>query len=178
MPRFAFPRSPRFSLLVGATSWLLVAGALSGCPGSLDPSIMSQAGTGGTTGTGGGNGTGGSTSNCTGDNDGATIVTNSCAGNTGCHVPNSPLGAGLDLTPDSGIASRLLGVTSKGVSPSMCAGNSEPYLKAGSNPASGLLIDKLGASPPCGVRMPYLATALTATQQECLTEWATSITSM
>jgi len=178
MPRFSLPRSLRSTLLAGATGWLLLAGAVAGCAGSLDPSLT---GTGGTNGTGSGgsmgSGGGGSSADCSGANDGAMIVTNTCAGNTGCHVPNSALGAGLDLTVDSGIKSRLVGVMSAGTGLSACRGNSEAYLTAGSNPAQGLLIDKVTmSSPPCGAQMPYLLQALSATQQQCLIKWAGTLT--
>jgi hypothetical protein len=162
-------------LLAGATGWLLAAGAVVGCAGSLDPSLT---GSGGTTGTGsGGNmgsGGGGSTTDCTGDNDGAKIVMNQCT--TMCHSAGNPLSVGLDLTNDSGLSARLVGVTSKGGGLSACGGNSEPYLMANSNPASGLLIDKMKSSPPCGDPMPFGEPALSATQQQCVIQWATTLT--
>jgi hypothetical protein len=119
-------------------------------------------------------------SNCTGDNDGATIVMTQCT--SACHNPASKdqLGGGLDLTNDSNIKSRLVGVKSPStpVGLSMCNGNSEAYLNAGSTPATGLLIDKVQKSPPpCGVQMPYLAAALSSAQQNCLIQWATTLTS-
>lgn len=179
MPRLAFPRSLRWSFVVAAAGWSLAAGALSGCPGSLDPSIMEppQTGSGGTTGggSGGSTGSGGSNTACSGNNDGAMIVTNNCA--LACHSPGNPLNAGLDLTIDSNVGSRLVGVKSSGSGMSACGNNSEAYLVSGSNPASGLLIDKIQQSqPPCGVQMPYLANPLSSTQQQCLIQWATTLT--
>lgn len=176
MPRFSLPRSLRWTLLAGATGWLLAAGAVAGCAGSLDPSL-NQTGSGGSNGTGSGGsmgtGSGGSSGNCTGDNDGATIVMNQCT--SMCHSPGNPLSVGLDLTNDSGIGSRLVGVTSKGGGLSQCGGNSEPYLTAKSNPATGLLIDKMKTNPPCGASMPFGETVLSATQQQCVIQWATTI---
>ncbi|HVY39117.1 MAG TPA: hypothetical protein VHM31_14325 [Polyangia bacterium] len=172
----------RWSPLATVAGLLLAAGALTGCPGSLDPDLMGQppsTGSGGTTGTGGSMGTGGgSGTNCTGDNDGATIVTNQC---TACHSATaaSVLGGGLDLTIDANIKSRLVGVKSPN-SPtgmSMCNGNGTPYLNANSSPATGLLIDKIQKStPPCGSQMPYLLPALPSVQQQCLIQWATTLT--
>jgi hypothetical protein len=154
---------------------------LSGCPGTLDPSqFQTVSGSGGTTGTGG-SGTGGTANNdCTGGNDGATIVSTICAA-SGCHdtADANTFGAGLDLTVNSSIGSRLVGVQSPGDinAGAACTGNTEPYLVAQSSPATGLLIDKLNPTPPCGSRMPYVGPALTTTQQTCLIQWATTLTS-
>ncbi len=45
------------------------------------------------------------------------------------------------------------------------------YLKAGSNPATGLFLDKLNPDttiPPCGAHMPNLGAPLTAAQFACV----------
>lgn len=184
----------------GAAGALVSVLVLSGCPGTLDPALF-QTGTGGSNGTGGSGtggsnstggttGTGGSSSNCTGSLDGATLVTSQCA-TSGCHdaTSASSSGAGLDLTVNSSIASRLVGVASSGntAAGSVCGGNSEAYLDGGSNPATGLLIQKIqsnpkcstGESPPCcGLPMPYPGIALLSPmQQTCLIQWATTLTS-
>jgi hypothetical protein len=175
----------------GAAGALVSVLMLSGCPGTLDPSQF-QSGSGGTTGTGGSSsGTGGATSNnCTGGNDGASVVTGNCA-ISGCHDTSdaNTLGAGLDLTVDATIATRLVGVVSPGDTSagSTCGGNSEPYLNSGSNPATGLLVQKILSSPKCstsdsppccGDPMPYPGFALLSTQQQtCLIQWATTLTS-
>ena len=179
----------------GAAGALVTVLTLSGCPGTLDPSMFNT-GTGGGTATGGsGSGTGGSnptggttgtggmaSSNCTGGNDGATIVTQNCA-TTFCHIPgsgNDGTAGGLDLTVDANIGSRLVGVTSvgTGTNGSMCMGNSTPYLDANSTPATGLLIDKVTMShPPCGAQMPFGSIPLSALQQTCLKQWALTLTS-
>ncbi|HXJ20201.1 MAG TPA: hypothetical protein VMT03_08210 [Polyangia bacterium] len=101
---------------------------------------------------------------------------NTCA-LSACHgSSNAVLNAGLVLTLDSSIGSRLIGVTSSGTGASLCGSNTEPYLVANSNPAMGLLIDKIGTSVPCGVPMPELGTALTAAQRQCVIDWATTLT--
>lgn len=155
----------------------LLALPIAGCAGSLDPSQF-PAGGDGTGGTSGG-GTGGSNP-CTGNLAGATIVTNDCA-ISGCHDTagsTGPLGAGLDLTVDTGIGGRLVGVMSDGNTAygSACGGNQTPYLTQGSNPATGLLIDKIQPNPPCGVQMPYVGSYLSQQQQTCLIQWATTLT--
>ena len=165
---------------------------LSGCPGTLDPSLFPTSGAGGNQGSGGGNPTGGSTGTggCTGVNDGAAIVMSQCA-ISGCHDPAdaNTFGAGLDLTVDANISSRLVDVTTGGsaTNGSSCVGNTEPYLNGGSNPATGLLIQKIQSSPKCstsesppccGTLMPYPGVSpLTPTQQTCLIQWATTLTS-
>jgi hypothetical protein len=174
----------RWGGFAGAAGGLVSVLMLAGCPGTLDPAEF-QAGSGGSTATGGSGQTGGSTgsggaaASCTGGNDGATIVTNNCA-TSDCHDPaGASFSGGLDLTVDSGISARLVGVTSQGTANngSSCMGESEPYLVAQSNPATGLVIDKIGPNPPCGSRMPFVGPTLSTTQQTCLIQWATTLTS-
>ena len=197
------------SRLLGLAVAFGAASALSGCPGTLDESLLNVAsgsggnnggGTGGTggngsggsnnsdgsTGSGGSNnsggstGSGGSTVNCTGGNDGATLIAKNCAV-LGCHIPGTAsdgVSGGLDLTIDSGIRGRLVDVFSGGTAANMsqCMGNSEPYLKGGSSPASGLLLDKMKTTHPCGSQMP-IGLPLSSTQQTCIQQWATTLTS-
>ena len=185
MPRPAVSRFQGLMLLADAAGLLMAAGALSGCPGSLDPSLLQGlSGSGGSTGSGGGTGTGGSTTvDCSGANDGASIIMSTCQ--PACHEPSTaPLIGGVDLTVDANIGSRLVGVTSQGKGESACGSNSEPYLEAGSNPAKGLLIWKIQTNPRCeqnpsccGVFMPQNAiTPLSSIQQQCITQWATTLT--
>ncbi len=146
--------------LAGAAGALVSVLTLSGCPGTLDPTLFttgtggsggSGSGTGGSNPTGGSTGTGGAAVNCTGANDGATLVTSQCASPSGCHntADAANFAAGLDLTINSTIASRLVDVTSPGdtAANSACGGNTEPYLKSGSNPATGLLVQKIPLEP-------------------------------
>jgi hypothetical protein len=173
MPRLIRRRPLRWGAIAGAAGALLAAVALTGCPGDIDPSIsMPSQGGSGTGGTSGG-------SSCTGGNSGDMVIASNCAV-SGCHTGGSvpTTGAGLDLTIDSGIKGRLVGVMSSGASGnifSMCGNVSEPYLTAGSNPATGLLVDKIHPSPPCGVQMPQVGTITTA-QQNCIVQWATTLT--
>ncbi len=154
--------------LLRAVAPVFIATVGLGCPGTLDPSMVGTAtsgtgGTGTTAGTGGTNGAG-----CA--DGGAQIVGSSCA-TIGCHDSTSMEG-GLDLTPNSAIGSRLVGVTSTGNGPdSVCGGKT--YLVASSNPASGLLIDKIKGTQTCGAGMPYPgATLLPTSQQACIEQWA------
>jgi len=185
-------QSPLRSQVSGRVGFAGAAGALisilmlSGCPGTLDPALFqtgtggSGSGTGGSSSTGGSTGTGGSSANCTGSNDGPTLVTNQCA-YAGCHdTADAQFSANLDLTVDSTISSRLVGVMAAqpaGSNQAACMNETEPLLVAGSNPATGLLVDKIKPNPPCGVRMPFSGIALSTMQQTCLIQWATTLTS-
>jgi hypothetical protein len=185
--------SRRFGF-IGIVGLLVSVFTASGCPGTLDPAVLKMAtgeggspgtggspgagggiGTGGSTGTGGGTGTGGS--NCTGSNDGATIIVSTCAV-SGCHDSSgASFSGGLNLTVDSTIGSRLVGaMAGTAAEGSLCTGQG-PYLAARSNPATGLLIDKLGTASTCGSQMPFLGTPLSTQQQTCLIQWATTLTS-
>jgi hypothetical protein len=174
--------------VAGAAGMLVSVLILSGCPGTLDPTQFNISGTGGNgtgggTPTGGSTGTGGSSGNCTGGNDGVNIIMTNCA-TASCHIPgplNDGLSGGLDLTVDANIGSRLVGVMSMGTSTngSACMTSTSPYLDPGSNPATGLLIDKISSThPPCGSFMPYASPSLLpSAQRTCLIEWATTLTS-
>jgi hypothetical protein len=157
---------------LGLLDVILTSVGLMGCPGSLDPSIVGGTGAGGTSGGGGIGGTG----TC----DVTAIFTQpvgyGCA-TTGCHdTADAPLdAAGLDLTLNATIGSRLVGVVSPGIAGSACGGKT--YLDSMSNPATGLLIDKItlpnNSAGLCGYAMPYPGTSrLTAAQQTCVEQWA------
>jgi hypothetical protein len=88
--------------------------------------------------------------------------------------------AGLDLlTP--GWQNKLVGTNPTATGGmdtlhSMCVGHG-PYLVAGSNPATGLFLDKLKMTPPCGVHMPNLpGSDFSATELACIQDWATGLT--
>jgi hypothetical protein len=160
-------------------------GGSQGTGGSPGTGGSQQQGTGGSNPTGGSPGTGGTSTNCTGGNDGATMVTASATNGgtcavTDCHDSSgAQFSGGLDLSAGSGLSARLVDVMSQGTvaNGSVCMSSTEPYLKGGSNPATGLLIDKVKSTVPCGQRMPYAGIALTTTQQMCLVQWATTLTS-
>jgi hypothetical protein len=187
--------------VVGAVGAFLAATALSGCPGTLDPTLAGMAtggsgsgsggndssggstGSGGSSSSGGSTGSGGSNASCTGNNDINYIMagsgnTNACA-QSGCHAPdkqNNPgvsQSGGLDLTLDANIGSRLIG-TSAGTADnqSSCIGAGN-YLDPHSNPPTGLLIDKIKANVSCGTRMPYPGISpLSSAQITCVQSWA------
>jgi hypothetical protein len=171
---------------VGAAGGLVSLLMLAGCPGTLDLAQF-QSGSGGSTGTGGSNatggatGTGGAAADCTGGNDGASIVTNNCA-RSGCHdSASAQFSASLDLTVNATIGSRLVGVMAAeptALNMASCTSEQEPLLMAGPGQATGLLVDKIGPNFPCGGRMPLDSVApLSTTQQNCVIQWATTLTS-
>jgi hypothetical protein len=139
-------------LVVGGSSLVL-----SGCPGELDPALLT--GTGGT----------GGPMVC----DGAALMVAKCT-QAGCHGSNGPQ-AGLDLLT-AGVAARLVGKPSNATLNPICASNTKPYLDTGSNPATGFLLDKLMATPPCGSVMPEIPGPLGQADLNCMNEWAAAVT--
>lgn len=136
---------------------------LAGCAGELDPSLL-QAGSGG-----GGSGA----TVC----DAPQMVFAARCAVAGCHSVNSPGGAGLDLV-SAGVVGRLLGQgpSTNVAAAAACASAGKPYLIAGSNPSTGLLMDKMDADKvTCGNTMSVLA-QLSSSQLACLSAWATAVT--
>ena len=79
----------------------------------------------------------------------------------GCHSANSVGAAGLD-SASAGVVGRLLGQgpSTNVAAGAACASVGKPYLVAGSNPATGLLMDKMdSAKVTCGSTMSVLAPA-------------------
>lgn len=150
------------AVLVGA-----VLAGLSGCAGELDPSLLQ--GASGSAGSGGG----GSAAAC----DAPQMVFAASCAIPGCHAANPTSGAGLDLG-SAGVVARLLGQgpSTNAAAGAACASAGKPYLVAGSNPATGLLMDKMDAAKvTCGSTMSVLA-QLTPSQLTCLSAWATAVT--
>jgi hypothetical protein len=160
----------------------VVSGAL-GCAGDLDPSLIATgaAGTGsGTVGSAGMTGSAGTTGNagtsgvC--DAPKTVLASNTCA-LVGCHSANTVGGAGLDFV-SAGVVGRLLNVgpSSNTTAGAMCQSAGKPYLVPGTNPAAGLLFDKLSQSTlNCGLPMPVIG-MLSDMQIGCLNDWATAVT--
>jgi hypothetical protein len=160
--------------LVGLSAVALL-GAVPGCAGDLDPSLIPNntgvAGTSGGGGTMGGAGTGGTVTAC--DAPGMLFAADKPCG--ACHSAGNALGAGFDLA-SAGVVGRLVGKTPSTDATAMCQASGKTYLVAGSSPASGLLIEKVTQkTPSCGSAMP-IGLPLTAPQKMCLTDWATAVT--
>jgi hypothetical protein len=141
------------------------------CPGGIGEET-GGGGAGGTTGMGG---TGGAcvptgAPPCDAFN---TIFAGQRCSVAGCHGAGGPME--IDLQ-SPGITARLLGKMSMSA---MCGGHQTPYLVPGSNPATGLFMEKFLAQPPCGDTMPLLGFGgdLNPQELECITDWATAVTS-
>ena len=148
-----------------AARLLFVVAGLAACAGEIDPSLIP-----GALGQGG---SGGGAPPC----DAPQMVFAPRCAVAGCHAAGTASGAGLDLA-SAGLVGRLLGQgpsTNTGAQ-AVCASVGKPYLVAGSNPATGLLIDKIDAAKVmCGSPMSVLG-QLTSTQITCLSAWATAVT--
>src|ERR1700690_4419507 len=150
-----------------------------GCAGDLNPALFpgGGAGLGGSTGTGGATGGGGSSQQVC---DAPTAVFAGTCAFSGCHDASGS-GAGLNLT-SAGIVGRLLNVMPNAALSPSCGNATEPYLKSGSNPATGLLLDKLvpldaNLDVTCGALMPQGSPAMIAQLSfSCITAWATAVT--
>lgn len=99
------------------------------------------------------------------------ILTNSSVGNCMagfCHggPPNAMVNAGLQIKYDDkpGAHANMVGVVSTSM---MCAGTT---IVVPGDPAASLLIQKLSATPPCGMRMPVGAPLSDAHVQQ-ITTW-------
>ena len=146
-----------------------VLAGVAGCAGELDPSLLPGARPLGQAGSGGG---GGATA-C----DAPQMVFAARCAVPGCHSANTAGGAGLDLA-SAGVVGRLLGQgpSTNAAAGAVCASVGKPYLVAGSNPATGLLMDKMDADKvTCGNTMSVLG-QLNSSQLACLSAWATAVT--
>jgi hypothetical protein len=90
------------------------------------------------------------------------ILRDTC-GLAGCHAKGSPQ---VDLASD-GVVDRLIDQESGSA---LCKGRT--YVAT--DGTSSLLLDKLTASPPCGVKMP-VGGSLSAANMRCLTDWVSSL---
>ena len=94
----------------------------------------------------------------------------------GCHDA-AKTGGNFDMM-SPGLESRLVGVLPPGGGTTMskCATINRPYLDPGSNPATGLFLDKLKSPAPCGDVMPMIGARLTAADLACVQTWANELT--
>jgi hypothetical protein len=130
-----------------------------------------SSGAAGSTGAGGAGGTG----PC---NASSIFAMHSCAFAGACHDANGT-SAGFNMA-SVGWEKNLVGKFPKGGGAmgfgSMCGSVNKAYLVAGSSPATGLFMDKLKRSPPCGSEMPLLTSYLTDAELACIQTWANALT--
>lgn len=150
------PRQRAFA--VAACAALFVASlGLAACPGSLDTNEFPAAGSGSSGGCG----------------DVPTGLLKQRCAVSGCHTAASPQGK-LDLTADSGLTTRLVGVDSTS---GTCMGK----LIDKTSPDQSLLYTKTGPSSPCGSPMPLPSTTdkkgtpLNDAERKCLLDWITTV---
>jgi hypothetical protein len=105
--------------------------------------------------------------------DGVALMKSKCA-QAGCHSASAPQ-AGLDLFSD-GVISRLLGQPGRPDLNTMCPDNTKALLVDGSTTGDGFLIDKMIPPQPCGSIMPQVPGPLSATDLQCMKDWATAVT--
>jgi hypothetical protein len=154
------------SIALGAIGAALISLGLlgvTGCPGTLDPSLA------------GGTGAGGSTGTC--DIQPLLVTKYTCTLQGSCHDATAAVAGGLDLV-SPGLEKRLVGVGPKGGNSSLCGGMSQTYLTAGSNPATGLFLSKLKPAPPCGMQMPTLGMKVSTDDFNCFQKWANNAVMM
>ena len=136
----------------------LLSVGLLGCPGNLDDPDRFK------TGKDGGSDAGSGGFVCPSENVAAReeLIVAKCA-TAGCHDNAGQPQAGLDLKSDNTV-SRLLDVASTG-----CTNKTLLTADGG-----GYFFEKLRAMPTCGARMP-VGVPLTATEEQCLSEWANHV---
>ena len=136
---------------------LLAILALASCPGSLDLTPFHDASAGGDDAT---TEAGAEAGPC--PDVPTQILAPQCA-KAGCHVGTPPAG-NLDLSV-TGLA------TLPGKSDPACGGTfADP-----ANPEKSVIYLKLPASPPCGARMPFGATPLSDSDQQCVLQWIKTV---
>lgn len=158
-----------------AAAALAAVGAV-GC-GDSGSNPTGGAGSGGAGTGGGGTGGAGTGGNC--DVQALFKTKYTCSLATACHDANGSA-ANFDMA-SPGWETHLVGVTPKGGGSvaSKCAPGpnaTKPYLVKGSNPATGLFMDKFQSIPPCGDSMPMLTGPITAADMACIKAWAVGLT--
>jgi len=100
----------------------------------------------------------------------------------GCHT--SAMGtmpaAGFDMSV-TGWETTMIGKPppggGTGANASVCVGMGKTYLVAKSQPATGLFLDKMKMSPPCGMRMPNIPLlTVSSADLACIQSWANNLT--
>jgi hypothetical protein len=129
---------------------MAMMGWMASCAGELqDPERFGSAGTAG----------------CV---DVVTVLFPQKCGTTACHNPTDHQ-AGLDLV-SPGVDARVNGVVSTSDD---CPGQT---IADPSDPEGSLLLSKLSDTPPCGARMPFATTPLSAVETDCIREWVAGLT--
>src|SRR5262245_22575731 len=159
LPRRSFARRTFVTTRAYATLILLLTSTgLLGCPGNLDPSL-----TGGT-----------GVCDAPATLFKSTDTLQGCGNDVSCHGATVHV-AGLDLV-SPGVISRLVGKMPDPAMSLSCTSSTMPYLVPNSDPAMGLMLDKLNNPASCGSPMPFPSGGLASDKRTCLMEWATAVT--
>jgi hypothetical protein len=175
---------PNCGMVDLGTVRFIVASGSTGAGGSGGATGAGGAGdAGGKGGSGGAGGNVGSagTTGATGPCDAKPIFAqHSCTVDMACHDAKGSA-AGFDMATAGwektlvGRMSRAGGASGLG---SQCISSGMPFLVAGSSPARGLFLTKLGtAQQPCGNRMPLLPGYLNPAELDCVQRWANGLVS-
>jgi hypothetical protein len=184
-------------LAAGAIGFAFASIALTGCPGTLDPSFNMMAsgaagssGTGNTGAAGAASGMAGATTmGCDitpliqGNGTGATPAKYYCIQTGACHDGSASTAAGFSMLPADW--PKLVGKmpTSPVVNGGICGGDATymkvPYIIKGGN-GDGLIMQKLSGAicSPGGQKMPTLGGTPTAAEKMCFQQWAAALAAM
>jgi hypothetical protein len=88
---------------------------------------------------------------------------------SGCHDGTDPQAGGLDLRHPATDVAGLVGQPARGTK---CAPAGRPLLEPG---GTGLLLDKLRPTPPCGDRMPQGTYPFTEDEIACVSGWLSTV---
>jgi hypothetical protein len=149
------------------------SGGSSGAAGS-----SGAGGAGGRGGAGGATGAGGAAGAAGPCDIKALFAQHSCTLDMACHDSKGSA-AGFDMVT-AGWEKAMIGRVPRAGGavglPSKCIGSGMPYLVAGSSPARGLFLTKLGAATqPCGDRMPLVPAYFTPAELACVQTWANGV---
>ena len=149
-----------------------------GCAGSLPPGLEPGGGSGGM----GGGGTGGMMTTapdvmCSDGMMATAKIVSTCGQTAVCHDNAAAASGMLTLNNAATLVGNLLNKKPNAKSP-LCAAYADPYLKEGSNPPTGLFLEKLKMMPACGASMPFAKPVLPQADIDCLTKWAMGVTAL
>jgi hypothetical protein len=88
---------------------------------------------------------------------------------SGCHDGTQPEAGNLDLRSPEVAVAALVGRSARGAK---CASTGRVLVEPD---GTGLFMDKLGPTPPCGDRMPQGARPLSDEEMACVAAWVSDV---
>jgi hypothetical protein len=171
--------------IIGALGSVLVTMTLAGCPGTLEGNFPAPGGSAGSSGSAGSTGSAGMAMGSAGSTGAAgypgcditPLLTKYMCTIGGCHDATGS-SANFSMTT-AGWQNMLVGVNPKGggTIPSACTAANLPYVIKSSATGDGLFIQKLKATPPCGLQMPFAmpTNTVSATDLTCFQQFTTAL---